>query len=412
LPCDDSKCSGHLSERNVAKENKIKCNICNEEFQIKGNHFKSNEALKNLIESHSYLSGEELGLKQELEMSIRQFFEFYDEFQQNRTKLDMDVYNHFHEMRFRIDEHRERLKERIDHIALAMVDQTKKSEEMYLKNIKEGFSSFDDGKSLQIKLAEIEEMFRNPNILIESIREMQQKHEASLNEIQSKLNQINQVKEFCEETNVFQPNSISFNQNEETSSLFGLLKLIKYSNINSFKSQILEGEQQLVELINLCELSPYDKWSLLYRGTRDGFGSKAFHSKCDGHSKTLTILKANGSSYVFGGFTSVEWDSSSGRKPDANAFIFSLTNKDNRPVKMKIDPNQHEYAICCHSLWGPTFGYDIVIKNNANTTIESCSRLCFTYKHPQYAYGTTEASTFLAGSFEFQLDEIEVYKKE
>jgi hypothetical protein len=255
-------------------------------------------------------------------------------------------------------------------------------------------------------------MFRNPNILIESIREMQQKHEASLNEIQSKLNQMTKIKEFCEETNVFQSNSISFNQNEETS-LFGLLILIKYSNINSFKSQILEGEQQLVELINLCEFSPNDKWSLLYRGTRDGFGSKAFHSKCDGHSKTLTILKAKGSGFIFGGFTSVEWDSSSRRKSDPNAFIFSLINKDNQPVKMKIDPNQHEWAICCHSICGPTFGVsDICIVNNANTTIESYSNLGFTYKHPQYAFGTNEASTFLAGSDQFKLDEIEVYQKE
>jgi hypothetical protein len=34
------------------------------------------------------------------------------------------------------------------------------------------------------------------------------------------------------------------------------------------------------------------------------------------------------------------------------------------------------------------------------------------YKHPQYAFGTKEADTFLAGSCQFQLAEIEVYKKE
>ena len=33
------------------------------------------------------------------------------------------------------------------------------------------------------------------------------------------------------------------------------------------------------------------------------------------------------------------------------------------------------------------------------------------YKHPQYAFGTNEAKTFLAGSYQFQLDEIEVYEK-
>jgi len=295
-----------------------------------------------------------------------------------------------------------------------MIDQTKRSEEMYLKNIKEHFSSFDDSKSLQIKLTEIEETFRNPNLLIESIREIQQKQEESLNEIQSKLNQINRVKEFCEETNTFQPNSILLNQKEETSSLFGSLKLRQYSDMNPLQSQILEGEQQLLELIKLCEFSPNDKWSMLYRGTRDGFEPSDFHSKCDGHSNTLTIVKAKGSSYIFGGFTTVKWESSNKHKSDPDAFIFSLTNKDNKPLKMNINPNRHDFAIFCHSSCGPSFGggCDIYIAKNANITMECCSQLGVSYKHPRYAQGTDEAKTFLAGSFRFQLDEIEVYQKE
>jgi hypothetical protein len=57
-------------------------------------------------------------------------------------------------------------------------------------------------------------------------------------------------------------------------------------------------------------------------------------------------------------------------------------------------------------------GYDVCVANNANTTMDSSSYLGQTYSHPQYAYGTNEAQSFLAGSFEFQLDEIEVYQKE
>jgi hypothetical protein len=411
LSCDDSICREHLKERDVVKANRIKCKKCNEEFQLNDDEFRSNKGLRMLVESQSYLSGEEKRLKQKLEESIRKFFEFYDEFQQNRTKLDLDVFEHFQEMRFQIDEHRERIKERIDHIALAMIDQTKESEEMFLKNIKEHFSSFDDSKSLQIKLTEIEETFRNPNLLFESIQEMQQKQEEALKDIQIKLNEMNQVKEFCEETNVFYPNSISLNQNEETS-LFGLLKLKQYSNVNSLKSQILKDEQQLLKLIELCEFSPNYKWTLLYRGCRNGFGAVDFHSRCDGHANTLTILKANGSSYIFGGFTTVKWESSNKHKSDPDAFLFSLTNKDNKPVKMNIDPNRHKYGIYCHSEYGPSFGYDIHIANNANTTMDSYSNLGWTYKHPQYRFGTNEARTFLTGSYQFKLAEIEVYVRE
>jgi len=84
--------------------------------------------LRKFIESQSYLSEEESSLKKELEESIRKFFEYYDEFAQNKTKLDMDVFEHFQEIRFKIDQHREELKKRIDEIALAMIDETNKYE--------------------------------------------------------------------------------------------------------------------------------------------------------------------------------------------------------------------------------------------------------------------------------------------
>jgi hypothetical protein len=220
---------------------------------------------------------------------------------------------------------------------------------------------------------------------------------------------MNQVKEFCEETNGFQPNLSAFNRED----LFGSIKVNELcSNTNSLMSQILKGEQQCSDLLKLCEFSPIGKWSLLYRATIDGFGSQDFHSKCDGHSNTLTILKAHDSSYIFGGYTTVAWDGSTIWKTDPNAFLFSLTNKDNKPIKMKIDPNKHQHAIFCHSECGPSFVGGIIIKNNANTTMDSYSNLGFIYKHPQYAYETNEAESFLAGSHEFQLDQIEVYQKE
>jgi hypothetical protein len=373
LPCSDVICREHLSEREVVKPNKIKCKKCSGEFQLNGHEFKSNNELKKLVESRSYLSDEELSLKKELEVLIRKFFAFYDEFGQKKTKLDSDVFDHFQEMRFQIDEHRERIKERIDEIALEMIDQTKKSEEMYLKNIKEGFSTFDNCISSDHELNEIEDTFRNPNLLIETIKEMQHKQEESLKDIQFKLNEMNQAKDHLIATNYFQPTFSPINQAEATS-LFGSIKLNAcWSNVNSFKGQILKDVQEYFQLINLCEFSTNDKWSLLYRATRDGFGSSDFHSKCDGHANTLTILKAKESKFIFGGFTAAEWESQYKWKSDPNAFLFSLTNKDSKPVKIKIDPNKHHHAIRCYSSYGPTFGCDICIANNANTTMDSCS---------------------------------------
>ncbi len=140
----------------------------------------------------------------------------------------------------------------------------------------------------------------------------------------------------------------------------------------------------------MCEFSLKDKWTLLYRGTRDGFGAADFHSKCDGHSNTLTIVKAHGSSYIFGGFNSIPWDNSSGFKSDPNAFLFSLTNKDNKPCKMRQIHTLK--SINCKSAYGPIFGggSDFYIGNSANTTAGSGSNLGVSFQHP------TESRSFIS----------------
>ncbi len=79
---------------------------------------------------------------------------------------------------------------------------------------------------------------------------------------------------------------------------------------------------------------------------------------------------------------------------------------------MKIQQNKHHEAIQCSFRYGPVFGgCDIAIVNNANT-MGNFSDLGRTYSHPQYAFETDEARTFLAGWYQFQLDEIEVFQKE
>jgi hypothetical protein len=70
----------------------------------------------------SFRSEKETSLKQELEESYHKFSEFLVVFiQKNRTKLDLNVYDHF-----QIDEHREKLKEKIYSIAFDIIDKTKK----------------------------------------------------------------------------------------------------------------------------------------------------------------------------------------------------------------------------------------------------------------------------------------------
>ncbi len=293
--------------------------MCKNAFQVKDNEFKSNEIIKEQIDQLVYLSDEKISLKKQIQDSIQKLFQMYEQFTLNKTALDLHVHEHFQEIRFKLDEHREVLKQKIDDIYMEMIDKSKKFEATYLKSLEDqlnaSLKSFET-TSLEQSLKETEEKFRNPNLLIESIREMQRQQEEAITELRLKLDEQSQVKDNLIKMNEFKP-ILSFSQD-----FFGQLYLNEYS-IDPFKSQILSGNQPS-ELIKLCEFSSKDKWRLLYRGSRDGFGAANFHSKCDSHANTLTILKAHGSSYIFGGFTSITWNSQKGHKSDPYAFLLSL----------------------------------------------------------------------------------------
>jgi hypothetical protein len=110
------------------------------------------------------------------------------------------------------------------------------------------------------------------------------------------------------------------------------------------------------------------------------------NNKCDGHSSTLTILKAKESEFIFGGFATVSWESSTDGKwkSDPNAFIFSLNNGDKWPLKMKVKTNRHKNAFYCNSRWAPTVGNDISsAENDNNPTMDSYSNLGYAFKQPQ-----------------------------
>ena len=106
-------------------------------------------------------------------------------------------------------------------------------------------------------------------------------------------------------------------------------------------SLILSSDQETF-LLALTDLE--DKtFSLLWRGSRDGFDLETFNRLCYGQGKTLFVVK-NTESYIFGGFTSVPWSyetydymSSVDRyKTDSTAFLFTLTNSSDTPMKFKV----------------------------------------------------------------------------
>ena len=102
---------------------------------------------------------------------------------------------------------------------------------------------------------------------------------------------------------------------------------------------------------------------------------------------------------------------------DSSAFLFSLVNKPGwKPQKLLSQSGQYSYyktwsIYSCYDR-GPTFGggHDIYIASYASTSTSSYSNLDHDYGPlPGYSYGSSFAQSFLAGSYNFQPDELEVF---
>jgi hypothetical protein len=149
------------------------------------------------------------------------------------------------------------------------------------------------------------------------------------------------------------------------------------------------------------------RFVLLWRGSRDGFGAKAFHDRCDGHSNTLTLI-LDTSGNIFGGFTPVAWESHKPWKAQADnslkSFIFTLKNPHNVPARQfRLKAEAQNNAIICYQEEGPIFGGcgpDILIREKPAT-----------YFGTYYMNDTgLNGETFFAGAKDFTLKEIEVFE--
>lgn len=179
-------------------------------------------------------------------------------------------------------------------------------------------------------------------------------------------------------------------------------------NSTSFvNSTILTNElsTKLTSLLTANRSSDLSSIKLIFQASVDGFSAATFHSKCDGVLGTLFVAKSpNGN--IFGGYTEADWSGYYQFKNDPNAFLFSLINNYNTPVKMPT--SNPSMAINGYSQYGPSFGSG----NEANFDYQLnfySYGFGYSYQLPSFLtlYGTAE--TFLGGSNTFLPLEIEVY---
>jgi hypothetical protein len=148
---------------------------------------------------------------------------------------------------------------------------------------------------------------------------------------------------------------------------------------------------------------------LRWRGSRDGFGAKEFHRRCDGRANTLTvILDTKGN--IFGGFTPVKWESLTCNYYKADdsqkSFLFTLKNPHNIPARrFAVKAEEKHRAIYCNSERGPYFG-DIAVSDDCNGNTGS-----FTYLGHAYTNDTgLDEWVVFTGSQYFRVKEIEVFE--
>ena len=175
-------------------------------------------------------------------------------------------------------------------------------------------------------------------------------------------------------------------------------------NCQYFNSSKILNEMQSVQLFNLVDKN--SSWSLIYQASTDGFSSSIFHEKCNRILGTLVVIRA-GINEIFGGYTEADWSGDYQYKSDPNAFLFSLTNSYNTSVKMPVRNSQN--AIFTNPQYGPTFGqgYDAYFDSNLNFFSDT---LGYSYQLPSFLTLYNEkAQSFLAGSYNIQPFDVEVY---
>ncbi len=183
------------------------------------------------------------------------------------------------------------------------------------------------------------------------------------------------------------------------------------------------NEQLSVRLFRTCNLKA-QRWSLIYKASRDGFSAEAFHAKCDSCFPTLTIAKTS-LGFVFGGCAMKSWDKShDGYREDSQAFLFSLANRLNKPVKIEVKNGKR--ATVAKAKFGPTFGEDdlaifappptppmpLTFYDNYNRYKQSyiCkTNISKSFQLSEEILSESQTDTFLAGSLTFTPVEVEVF---
>jgi hypothetical protein len=208
----------------------------------------------------------------------------------------------------------------------------------------------------------------------------------------------------AQETRVDRPESDIARVGSETAELRTAVEALKRWTGLKVDSLIIGGLPPLLEEFNA------KRFTLLWRGSRDGFTVRQFHRRCDGRINTLTLI-ADTDGNVLDGFTPVKWENGGGYKGDhsGRSFLYTPRNPhDLPPRKFALKAEKKQWAIDCDSACCAVFGCScICVFNNCNRNTNSHTKY-FGDEYDSVSGG--REGDFLTGAENFTVKEIEVFE--
>ena len=186
LPCTHAVCAEHLQQIEGDGTGSIRCEDCEKKYDLSSNLFPTHIMASNILAKNMHLSDQEKKLKQSIQATIQQLEQLLSDLKLKHSDLERISSGHFSEVKRQIDIQRERLKNKIDEIALKMIDQVNEREKAFNSETKQSLLA-----ATPENIAESRRIwanaFRNPNIIIGEVKKLQTEHEQKRDELQAKL---------------------------------------------------------------------------------------------------------------------------------------------------------------------------------------------------------------------------------
>lgn len=228
LPCDNTICKEHISEKS------FNCSFCLNNHSI-GQEFKLNLLIQSVIDSNKYLNEQEKLLKSDLVNLDTDMESLTKELELVEAGFGLLVYEHFSSMINKIDIQRETEKLKIDNHSNTMIARIREYEETCRNRLDEigMLLELNKQKAKELKVDLANEL-RRINFVEANLVELKQKMNEQTNLLRDTINEIEEMKIKLNECK-FEPNCSANDQVLGTLIMVNGIKLISCSGDKKVK---------------------------------------------------------------------------------------------------------------------------------------------------------------------------------